>query len=158
MGKILNIITAPDERLRQRSKEVDAGKINTKEIQEFCGDLAVTMKEKDGIGLAAPQTGNNIRVVVISTKDGDLCMINPVISKRSWSKEYGEEGCLSVPGIFGLVRRHKSIKCSYYDKQGKKKTIEAKNLFARVIQHEIDHLDGILFIDKAKDLKELQQK
>lgn len=157
MSKILNIITVPDKKLRQRSKEIPAEKLNTEEIRDFCASLAATMREKDGVGLAAPQTGKNIRVVVINTKDGDLCMINPVITKKSWAKEYGEEGCLSVPGIFGQVKRHKKVKCSYYSPQGKKRSVEAKNLFARVIQHEIDHLDGILFIDKSKNLKEVEK-
>jgi peptide deformylase len=115
-----------------------------------------TMKEKDGVGLAAPQVGQNIRLIAVNTKDGVACMINPKITKKSWAKEWSEEGCLSVPGVYGQVKRHKKINCVYLDKNGAKIKIQAEGLMAVVIQHETDHLDGILFIDKAKKLKKVE--
>ena len=114
------------------------------------------MLEKDGVGLAAPQTGKNIRLCVVNTKEGPICLINPEITKKSWKKEWAEEGCLSIPSIFGQVRRHKNITCKYIDKDKKIIKLDADGLLARVIQHEIDHLDGVLFIDKAKDIKEIK--
>lgn len=113
-----------------------------------------TMKAKDGIGLSAPQIGYNIRLITINTQNGVLIMTNPKITRNSWKKEWFEEGCLSVPGIYGKVKRHKKLNCIYIDKKGQKKKISAKGLLAFVIQHETDHLDGILFIDKAKEISE----
>lgn len=115
-----------------------------------------TMKEKDGVGLAAPQIGENIRLIVISIKDGPVCLFNPKITKKSWAKEWNEEGCLSVPGTYGKVKRCKKINCIYFDKDKQKTKIQALGLLSFVIQHEIDHLDGILFIDKAKDIKKIK--
>ena len=146
--KLLPIITNPNPILRKKSVEIK--QIQTKQFQQLCLDMAKTMKEKDGVGLAAPQIGQNIRLIVINAKDGAICMINPKITKKSLIKEWGEEGCLSIPNVFGQVKRHKKITCKYLDKNGKENKIQAQGLMARVIQHEIDHLDGVLFIDKIK--------
>jgi len=153
MSKLLPIIINPNPILRKKSVEIK--QIESKQFQQLCLDMAKTMQEKDGVGLAAPQIGRNIRIIVINTKDGAVCMINPVITKKSLTKEWGEEGCLSVPDIFGQVKRHKKITCKYLDKNGKEKKIKAQGLMARVIQHEVDHLNGALFIDKARDIKEI---
>jgi len=153
MSKLLPIIINPNPILRKKSVEIK--QIESKQFQQLCLDMAKTMQEKDGVGLAAPQIGRNIRLIVINTKDGAVCMINPVITKKSLTKEWGEEGCLSVPDIFGQVKRHKKITCKYLDKNGKEKKIKAQGLMARVIQHEVDHLNGALFIDKARDIKEI---
>ncbi len=153
MSKTLPIITNPNPILRKKSAEIK--QTQKKQFQQLCLDMAKTMKEKDGVGLAAPQIGQNIRLIVINTKDGAVCMINPEITKKSLTKEWGEEGCLSVPDVFGKVKRNKKIICKYLDKTGKEKKIEAQGLMARVIQHEIDHLDGVLFIDKARDVKKI---
>ena len=155
MSTILKILTNPNPNLRKKSKEVDLEIIKTDEFQNFLSDLSFTMSKRDGVGLAAPQVGKNIRVMVISTKDLPKFFINPVITKRSWAKNWDEEGCLSVPKTFGEVRRNKKITCIFYDKDGKKRKIEVEDLFARIIQHEIDHLDGILFIDKAENIKKV---
>lgn len=154
MPKILDIITNPDPILRKISKEIDSKNIKSRGFQSFCKDLILTMQKKDGIGLASPQIGKNIRIIVISQKDGPLCMINPKITKKSWAKEIAEEGCLSVPFTFGDVKRHKKINCLYLDLGGEKKRLKAEGLLSRIIQHEIDHLNGILFIDKADNIKE----
>ncbi|MDD5071684.1 MAG: peptide deformylase [Patescibacteria group bacterium] len=156
MAKILPIIKNPSQLLREKSEEIDLKKIKPNELKNFCADMIKTMKEKDGVGLAAPQVGKNIRLIAISTKDGPKIMINPKIMGKSWAKEWNEEGCLSVPGVYGKVKRHKKINCVYFDKKGHKTKIQAQGLMAFVIQHEIDHLDGILFIDKAKDIKKVK--
>ena len=155
MPKTLPILINPNPILRKKSTQIRRDEIKTKEFQRLCLDMAKTMEEKDGAGLAAPQIGKNIRLVAVKTEDDAVCMINPKIIKKSWAKELGEEGCLSVPDVFGRVKRHKKINCKFLDKKGKEIKIEAEGLMARVIQHEIDHLDGVLFIDKARDIKKL---
>lgn len=153
-AKILDIIYHPSPILRQIAQNINEKKIRSKEMQKFILDLEVTMLKKDGAGLAAPQVGINQRMIVIAQKDKkNLVMINPIITRKSWKKEIDNEGCLSVINdkgeiIYGKVERHKNISCQYFDAQGKKKKIQADNHLARVIQHEIDHLDGILFIDR----------
>ncbi|PIX11239.1 peptide deformylase [Candidatus Falkowbacteria bacterium CG_4_10_14_0_2_um_filter_36_22] len=153
MHKILNIITEPNGILRQKSLSLNQKEIKSNKIKKLCSDMAKTMLKKDGIGLAAPQIGKNIRIIIINTKEKPICMINPIITYKSWAKEWGEEGCLSVPNVFGKVKRCKKIKYKYFDNKGNKLIVNAEGLMARVIQHEIDHLDGILFIDKAKNIK-----
>ncbi len=155
MAKLLPIITNPSPILRKKSEKIDKKELSSTKLQELCLDMTKTMKEKDGLGLAAPQVGQNIRLIVINTQDGPICLINPKITKRSWAKEKGEEGCLSVPGMFGEVKRHKKIDCLYFGAKGKQTKMQANGLLARVVQHEIDHLDGILFIDKAKNVKKV---
>lgn len=146
---IRDIVFHPDKRLRLKSKKVLIKDIVSKEMRDFLIDMGQTMLEKDGIGLAAPQIGVSKRIVVINTKDGILALINPIITKQSWRKEIDEEGCLSVPGVYANVKRPTKINVEAYDSAGQKIKFEAKGLFARVILHEVDHLNGILFIDKA---------
>ena len=152
MSNILTIITNPNPLLRKKSAEISQKQISSKEIQRLCLDMAETMIKKDGVGLAGPQVGKNIRLIVVNAKDGPMCMINPKIKQKSLLKEWGEEGCLSIPEAYGQVKRYKKINCQYLNQNGQKTKITAKGLLARVIQHEIDHLDGILFIDKARKL------
>ena len=156
MPKILNIITHPDPILRRISKNFNVKNIKTDDAQEFFNNMEVTMIKKDGVGLAAPQVGKNIRVITVNTKEGVICCINPEITKKSIMKEIDEEGCLSIPETFGKVKRHKNVTCIYLDRVGNKQELKAKGLLARIIQHEIDHLDGILFIDKAKNIKSVR--
>jgi peptide deformylase len=153
MSKILKIITNPNPILRKQSSPVDTNNINSTELLELYDDMTATMLKKDGVGLAAPQIAKNIRLVVIHHKGKTRMMINPVITKKSWAKKISEEGCLSLPNIFGDVSRHKKISCNYTDLKGKKQKLIAENMLARIIQHEIDHLDGILFTDIAKNIK-----
>lgn len=148
---MLKIITNPNKILRQKASAIKD--ITDKEIQKLIPEMIETMLRKDGLGLAAPQVGQSVRMIAVRHKDGELIMINPMIVKKSLLKEIDEEGCLSVPNIFGEVKRCKKITVKYLDGDGKQHKISAEGLFARVIQHEIDHLDGILFIDKAKNLR-----
>jgi peptide deformylase len=158
MAKILKILTNPNPILRKKSVEISQEEINSRKIKALCSDMVRTMCENDGVGLSAPQIGQNIRLCIVNTENGPTCLINPKITKKSWAKVWGEEGCLSVPDIFGQVRRHKKITYKYFDENSKKKKLDAVGLLARVIQHEIDHLDGVLFIDKAKNIKEIKKE
>jgi peptide deformylase len=157
MPKILEILVNPNPILRKKSDKIKTKEITEQKMREFAMDMVETMKEKDGVGLAAPQVGKNIRLATISTKDDTLIMFNPKIIKKSFWKDWDEEGCLSVPFYFGEVKRHKSIVCVFNDIDGKEKKIRAYGFLARVIQHETDHLDGILFIDKVKNLKKIDE-
>lgn len=155
MAKLLKIVKYPDEILKKKSAEIKKEELKLPEFKKLCFDMAETMIKKKGVGLAAPQIGENIRLIVVNVKDGPIIIINPKITNKSLIKEYGEEGCLSVPGVFGQVRRSKKITCKYLDLEGKIKKINAVGFLARIIQHEIDHLDGILFIEKARDVKRI---
>ena len=128
--------------------------INNRELKRLISAMVKIMLKTDGVGLAAPQIGKNIRLAVINSKDGVFCLINPKLTKKSWARELAQEGCLSIPGVFGKVKRHKKISLAYYDGDGKKTKLTASGMMARVIQHEIDHLDGILFTDKAVEVEE----
>lgn len=154
MPKILPIITNPNPILRRQSADVKQEIISSSEMLSFYEDMILTMQKKDGVGLAAPQVAQNIRVVVINSKHGILVMINPQITKKSWARKKDEEGCLSVPRVFGIVSRHKRVSVTYTSPDGKSHKLEANDLLARIIQHEMDHLDGILFIDKAEKIAE----
>ena len=152
---IRDILIHPDKKLRVKSKLIPVKEIKSKEMKAFLVDMEETMLEKDGIGLAAPQVGVHKRVVVVNTKDGVVALINPKITKSSWRKESEEEGCLSVPGFYGYVKRSVRISVEARGYDGEKIKFEANGLFARVIQHELDHLDGVLFIDKAKKSRKI---
>ena len=155
MSKILPIITHPDPILRKVSLEIKADDICSPAVQNFLKDMEETMKKNDGAGLAAPQVAKNVRIIVVGYNDKTNFLINPRITKKSWAKETEEEGCLSVLNekgeiIYAPVERHKKISCIYFDEKGQIKKIAAERVLARVLQHEIDHLDGILFIDRIK--------
>jgi len=158
MAKLLKIIIHPDDRLRKISETVSLEELNSPEFQALLQDMDLTMKKKDGAGLAAPQVGRHLRLIVIADETKSLIMINPRLTKKSWAKVTEEEGCLSVLDdkgeiIYAPVERHKKVNCVYLDAKGNQKKISAEKMLARVIQHEIDHLDGILFVDKIADKK-----
>ena len=134
-----------DEVLRRKSRLVEV--INER-ILLLIEDMADTMYKSDGVGLAAPQIGILKRIVVIDIGNGLFEMINPVILKQSGEQD-GAEGCLSMLGTSGEVKRPMNVKAKYKDIKGEMVTIEAEGLFARAICHELDHLDGILYKDKA---------
>lgn len=149
---LLEILKFPDERLRKKAKPVEV--VNAS-IQKLVDDMFETMYAAPGIGLAATQVNVQKRVVVIDvseTKDQPLCLINPEILARSGTEER-EEGCLSVPGVFEKVCRAEKVKVKALDLSGKPFELEAEGLLAVCIQHEIDHLDGKLFVDYLSPLK-----
>lgn len=164
---MLEIVKIPTESLRQRSVELDPALISSDEIQNLIQEMTPTMYSDDGIGLAAPQVGKNIRLCVIGKEAlkfdkknklpfEDLVLINPIWQKTSRKTLTDVEGCLSVPKTYGKVRRCRNISISALDKNGNELNFEANDFFARVIQHEVDHLDGILFIDKAKSIYKIE--
>ncbi len=153
---MLNIVINPNPILRKKAEKVNNPL--SSDIQSLIPEMIKTMLAKDGIGLAAPQIGKSIRIIIIHHKDKDLVMINPKIIKKSLIKEWDEEGCLSVPNVFGDVKRCKKITVKYIDEFGKEQILATEGLLARVIQHEVDHLDGILFIDKAKNLRRIENE
>jgi len=149
-----DILIYPDKRLRKKSQTVE--KID-KKILKLLDDLADTMYNAPGVGLAAPQVGEHVRVLVvdISTKEEEndlLELINPKITDTN-GKQSSEEGCLSIPGYYGNITRKKNVTVEAVNRNGENYTIEAEDILSRVLQHEIDHLDGILFFDKMAKLK-----
>ncbi len=136
-----------DEILRKKSKEI--GAVDDR-IKTLLDDMLETMYENDGVGLAAPQVGILKRAVVIDVDDGNVYkMVNPKIIKKS-GEQLGQEGCLSVPEKKGNVNRPMNVTVEYTDDSGKPVTLKAEGILARAICHEVDHLDGILFIDRVK--------
>ena len=149
------ILTAPDPRLQAVSTDVEQV---TGEIRALIADMADSMYAADGIGLAAIQIGVAKRVLVIDLdqKDGKRnprAFINPKITWASEETAVFEEGCLSVPEIWDDVERPARIRCEYLDIDGNKQTLEADGMLATCLQHEIDHLNGVLFIDHLSRLK-----
>ncbi|HEU0095498.1 MAG TPA: peptide deformylase [Rhizomicrobium sp.] len=149
------ILTAPDPRLQAVSKDVEAV---TDAVRKLIDDMADSMYAADGIGLAAIQVGEPVRVLVIDLdqkegKKNPVAYINPKIIWASDETAVFEEGCLSVPEIWDDVERPARIKAEYLDRDGNKQTLEADGLLATCLQHEMDHLNGVLFIDHLSRLK-----
>lgn len=147
---IRNIRISTDEVLRKICKPV---KEITPNLLTLLDDMADTMYEANGVGLAAPQVGILKRAVVIDIGEGLVELINPEILESSGSQT-DDEGCLSVPGKYAPVERPSYVKVKAMDREGKEFIIEGEELMARALCHEIDHLDGILYIDKALPVEE----
>ena len=145
---LLEIKKAGDPVLKQHCEEIK--KID-KRIKKLIDDMAETMYASEGVGIAAPQVGIPIRLVVIDVEKKRYDMINPVITYREGSV-VDSEGCLSCPNLFGDVERAEKVRVKFTTKYHKEKELEAEGLLARCIQHELDHLDGRLFIDIAKNI------
>ena len=146
--KLLNILVAGDPVLRKVAEPVT--RID-KKLHRLLKDMADTMYASDGVGLAAPQIGVSKRIVVIDVGEGLFELINPVIVKKE-GEVVSAEGCLSVPEYEGEVQRASYVECEFTDRTGKRMLLQAYDLLAICIQHELDHLDGVLFIDKAQTL------
>lgn len=159
----LPIIGIPTPSLRVRSREVTITELLSRPVQQFIDAMIPTMYGDDGIGLAAPQVANNIRIAVIG-KDADkslkndLVLVNPTWERISKKTNIDTEGCLSVPGKMGKVKRFTDLLVKALDRHGNPIEFKAHKYFARVIQHEVDHLDGILYIDRAFDIEEVQRE
>lgn len=142
-----------DRVLRQPAKRV--AKVDD-EIREIVRQMLETMYSEDGIGLAAPQVAINKQIIVVDCEPDKpeakpLVLINPVIKKFSKETCTGQEGCLSIPGVYLDVERPEAIEVSFKDEQGRPQTIKADGLLSRAIQHEIDHLNGVLFVDRVEN-------
>ncbi len=159
MSKSLKVIELGDPILRKRAKAVSSARLKSKSFQNFLDDLLKTCDVKKGVGIAAPQVGNSERVFILwsrpnkryptAPKLGPIAVINPKIISSSKNISKSWEGCLSIPGIRGLVPRAKSIDVSFTTREGEKIKVTMENFIARIFQHEYDHLNGIVFLDRT---------
>jgi peptide deformylase len=148
---ILEIVKDPDPVLRRKAEPVTQV---TKRIRRLIKDMLETMYSADGVGLAAPQVGVSERVIVVDIGEGPVALINPEIEiDEASGKEIDVEGCLSIPGTFGYVERAEEVVVNGLNETGRSTRIKAEGLFARALQHETDHLDGVLFIDHALEIQ-----
>jgi peptide deformylase len=151
---ILSILTIPEPILKQKSKRV---KNIDGSIRKLAADMIETMHAASGVGLAAPQVGVPLRVIVIGMPDEeDFVLINPQIVRRS-GERLVDEGCLSVPGYMGQIKRAESVTAKGRDQNGKEIRIKADNLLAQALEHEIDHLNGVLYIDHLENMDNLRR-
>ena len=151
--------------IRRKADRVSESEVHSQEIQSLIHAMIETMREYDGVGIAAPQVHVSKQIAVIEVKANPrypdapdiplTILINPKIIKHSQKKIDGWEGCLSVPDMRGVVPRYESLICEALNQNGETVKIEAKGFFARVIQHEYDHLQGCVYLDQMHDLKTL---
>ncbi len=160
MGKVLKVREVGDPILQRQCNEVDIKNIN-EEILDIIEDLKSTLEFGTGLGIAAPQIGVDKRIIVVGAKTENIkyndaeeipitAMINPTWKKLSEDADVQYEGCMSVPSIRGKVERYKNIELTYYNENGEKIVKPLNGFFARLVQHECDHLDGIIFLKKVK--------
>lgn len=163
MAKLLQIALLGHPILRQKAEQV----VNIKDsrIQSLIDDLLETVMDVNGVGIAAPQVYESLRIIIVASHPNPRYpnapemiptpMINPKILSHSKVKKKDWEGCLSIPGIRGLIPRFTSITIEYVDRKGKKLRGQFTDFIARIIQHEIDHLDGIVFLDRVENNREI---
>ena len=142
--------------LRTVSKPV---KVFSAELRKFADEMTKTMWHENGVGIAAPQCGKNIRMAIVRLNPSEkneivFPIVNPEILDPSEELEDGEEGCLSLPGVWGKVKRHAALTVRFQNLKGQQQTLLLEHFNARIIQHEVDHLDGKLFIDRAHEIEE----
>ena len=138
-----------------RTKSEKVGKVD-KKVKKLVDNMMATLKKEKGLGLAAPQVGVNQRIILAffnydTNEEMVVALINPEIVSNSADQALGEEGCLSIPGVYKPVERYKKIQVKFMDIKGNNQILELDDLNARIVQHEIDHLDGILFIDRVEN-------
>jgi peptide deformylase len=163
MGQILGIAELGHEVLRIKSDEVD--NIKSMEVKKLIDDMIATVNDAQGVGIAAPQVYHSKRIFIIKSSPnsrypyapeiGPVAIINPRIITYSEEKVTDWEGCLSIPGIRALVPRFKSIEAEYYTRDGKYHKQEFTDFVARIFQHELDHLNGIVFLDRIESSKDI---
>ena len=149
--------------LRQKAREVTAEEIRSPEIQQLIDDMVETMRDASGVGLAAPQVYEGLRIITAEVQSSDeedegvplVILVNPRIVRASKEGIVDWEGCLSIPDIRGMVPRHVAVEVEGWDRHGRPVRLQADGFFARVLQHEIDHLDGILYFDRMEEFKTL---
>ncbi len=158
---VRDVITIPNPILRRKARPVTDFGVD---LQKLVDDMIDTLHDEPGVGLAAPQIGVSLRVIVVEypqdEEDPDAqvkqyVVVNPEIVRASEEKVSGPEGCLSVPGLRGDVDRHVEITVKGQSRRGQPMKLKLKDWTARIFQHEIDHLDGLLFIDKATNIQDL---
>lgn len=154
------VLYADNPKLRQKAKKV---KVFGPQLRQLANDMLETMRAENGVGLAGPQIGVLQRIFVAEIPEDEddpnsgksFVMVNPEIVKRSEEMEEGQEGCLSIPGWYGLVNRHRSIEIKARTVTGKPIKMKVSGFLARVFQHENDHLDGVLFVDHITEPEKL---
>ena len=159
---VREIVTLPQDILRHKAHKVTQF---GPEFQALVDDMVETLREAPGVGLAAPQIGESLRLIVVEFGDEDdeevpaklYTMVNPEITRASTETLIGPEGCLSIPGIQGEVERAATVTVKGLNRRGKPMTVKAKGWMARIFQHEIDHLDGVLFVDRAQKLWQTEE-
>lgn len=151
---VLTVLTLPEPILRQKSKRVRS---IDGSVRKLAGDMIETMHAASGVGLAAPQVGVPLRVIVIGMpEEEDFVLINPEVVRRS-GERLVTEGCLSVPGYFGEIQRAQRVTVKGKDLSGKEVRIKAEELLAQALEHEIDHLNGVLYIDHLENNEKLHR-
>jgi len=151
---IIPIRVFPDPILKEKSKRV---RVIGNSVQRLIGSMIETMHSAGGVGLAAPQLGTPLRVIVIGIPgEEDIVLINPEIVRRT-GERLVDEGCLSVPGYIGQIKRAESVRVKGRDQNGKKIRIKADELLAQALEHEIDHLNGVLYIDYLEGMDKLRK-
>ncbi len=151
---IISICVLPDPVLRQKAKRV---RVIDGSIQKLISDMLETMHSASGVGLAAPQLGTLLRVIVIGMpEEGDIVLINPEVVRRT-GERLVNEGCLSYPGYIGEIKRAESVRVKGRDQNGKEIRIKADELLAQALEHEIDHLNGVLYIDHLESIDKLRR-
>lgn len=164
MAKIyLSLNKSEEKALRRKTEEFVFGSMGVKEVDEILRTMRAAMREANGVGLSANQIGLPYRIFVVEVPDThgntkQYAIFNPTLEKVGEEKEIMEEGCLSVPKTYGEVERAERLTLKGFDKRGKPLKIKAWGLLSRVFQHEVDHLEGKLFIDKAKNIVHAEQK
>jgi peptide deformylase len=154
--RALEIVTVDSPRgaiLRRRAQPV---RVVTRDVQRLIDRMFATMRDARGLGLAAPQVGSSRRVIVVEIDRRQLALVDPEIQRQD-GEEIGTEACLSIPGLLGDVPRAQHVVVRARNRRNRWVTIEATGLLARVLQHEIDHLDGILFTDRVRDPKTIRR-
>lgn len=164
----LNIVKHPADILQTETEEMKKEDITKKETQNLIDNMIETMHRADGVGIAGPQVNQEKRLCIIGKHcipkernnlpledSGDMPLVNPEWKKIDNETHIDQEGCLSIPHTFGKVKRYKNIEVSALDRDGNEINFQASDYLARVIQHETDHLNGVLFIEKASDIKEI---
>ena len=161
---MINILQKENELLRQISKEVSSKDLPSPKINKILKDMSLALKsQRDGVAIAAPQIGVSLRIFIVAGKiispdSPNLVFINPQIIKTSRKSKDLHEGCLSVRWLYGWVNRSDKVTVEALDKSGAKFQYGGSGVLAQVFQHEIDHLNGILFTDKAENLEEMKPK
>lgn len=150
---VIPIRTLPDPILRQKARRI---KSIDKSIEKLIDDMVETMHSASGVGLAAPQVGVPLRVIVIGIpEEDDLALINPQIVRRT-GERLVSEGCLSIPGYVAQIQRSEVVRAKGLDRTGKEIRLRADDLLAQALEHEIDHLNGVLYVDHLESMDELQ--
>lgn len=151
---VLPIVTVPADVLRRKAKPVERV---TKRVQKLIRDMAETMYDAKGVGLAAPQVGVSQQIIVADDGEGLIALINPRITRREGA-EVDVEGCLSIPDIVAYVERATTIEIEGLDERGRPVRFQAEGYLARILQHEVDHLNGVLITDIAESVRQVEDE